>query len=73
MVRRQEKTDDGLQEIKMVALISVDFAINMVRQQACLLFHLFSGRLLGATGLRQMLRMGAEGRTPQYTSILREK
>lgn len=58
MVRRQEKTDDGLQEIKMVALISVDFAINMVRQQAYLLLDLFSNRLLCATGLRQMLRMG---------------
>lgn len=44
VVRREEKTDDSLQEIKMVVLISIDFAINMVRQHACLLFDLFSDR-----------------------------
>lgn len=31
MRRRQKEIDDGLQEIKMVVLIPVDFAVHMVR------------------------------------------
>lgn len=29
VVRKQKEIDDGLQEIKMVALIPVDFAVHM--------------------------------------------
>lgn len=58
VVRRRREIGDGSQEIKTVALISVASAVSVVRQHACLLFDLFSDRLLSVTGLRQVLRMG---------------
>lgn len=47
----------------MVASVSAAFAVTMVRRHACLLFDLFSDRSISTTGLRQMLRMGAEEAT----------